>query len=40
MPLKPDSRFLSALLSSLPGLFIAVAVGFWVWQSSGSSSGY
>ena len=40
LPLKPDSRFLSALLSSLPGLFIAGAVGFWVWQTSGSSSGY
>jgi len=40
LPLKSESRFLSALLSSLPGLFIAVAVGFWVWQTSNSSSGY
>ena len=40
LPLKPKSRFLSALLSSLPGLAIAVAVGFWVWQSGNSDSGY
>jgi len=40
LPLKPDSRFLSALLSSLPGLVIAIAVGFWIWQSGSSDSGY
>jgi len=40
LPLKSDSRFLSALLSSLPGLVIAIAVGFWVWQSGSSDSGY
>ncbi len=40
LPLKSGSRFLSALLSSLPGLVIAGAVAFWVWQSSSSSSGY
>jgi len=40
LPLKTDSRFLSALLSSLPGLIIAIGVGYWIWQSSGSDSGY
>ena len=40
LPLKSDSRFLSALLSSLPGLVIAIAVGFWVWQSGSQDSGY
>ena len=40
LPLKPDSRFLSALLSSLPGLVIAIAVGFWIWQTGSSDSGY
>ncbi|MCP4331482.1 MAG: hypothetical protein GY785_02410 [Gammaproteobacteria bacterium] len=40
LPLKPDSRFISALLSSLPGLVIAIAVGFWVWQSGSPDSGY
>jgi len=40
LPLKSDSRFLSALLSSLPGLVIAIAVGFWIWQTGSSDSGY
>ncbi len=40
LPLKPDSRFVSALLSSLPGLVIAIAVGFWVWQAGSPDSGY
>jgi hypothetical protein len=40
LPQKSESRFLGALLCSLPGLVIATAVGYWVWQSSGSSSGY
>ena len=39
--LKPDSRFLTALLYSLPGLVIALATAFWVWQAgASSSSGY
>ncbi|UCH41063.1 MAG: hypothetical protein JSU67_05110, partial [Gammaproteobacteria bacterium] len=39
--LKPDSRFLAALLYSLPGLIIALATAFWVWQAgASSSSGY
>ncbi len=38
---KPDTRFFSALLNSLPGLIIALAVSFWVWQAgSSSASGY
>jgi hypothetical protein len=40
VPLKSESRFLRALLASLPGLVIAVAVALWIWQSSGSDSGY
>jgi hypothetical protein len=40
VPVKVESRFLRALLSSLPGLVIALAVAFWIWQSSGSDSGY
>lgn len=40
LPQKSDSRFLSALLSSLPGLVIAVAVGYWIWQTGSSDSGY
>ncbi len=40
VPLKSNSRFLRALLASLPGLVIAVAVALWIWQSSGSDSGY
>ncbi len=34
------SRFLRALLTSLPGLVVALAVAFWIWQSSASDSGY
>jgi len=38
---KPGSRFLAALVYSLPGLVIALAVAFWVWQAgSSNSSGY
>ena len=41
VPVKPDSRFLAALLYSLPGLIIASATAFWVWQAgASSSSGY
>ncbi|MCP4388237.1 MAG: hypothetical protein GY802_08075 [Gammaproteobacteria bacterium] len=41
VPVKSDARFLNALLNSLPGLFIALAVSFWVWQAgSSNSSGY
>jgi len=40
VPLKADSRFLRALLASLPALAIAIAVALWVWQTSGSDSGY
>jgi len=40
MPLKPDSRFLSALLCSLPGLLIAIAVAIWSWQTGSQDSGY
>lgn len=36
-----ESRFLNALVNSLPGLIIASATAFWVWQvSSSSASGY
>jgi hypothetical protein len=40
VPVKFESRFMRALLASLPGLVIALAVAFWVWQSSSSDSGY
>lgn len=40
VPQKNESRFLRALLASLPGLVIAIAVAWYVWQSSGSDSGY
>jgi len=41
VPVKPDARFLSALVNSLPGLIIALAVSYWVWQAgSSNSSGY
>jgi len=41
VPVKPDARFFSALVNSLPGLIIALAVSYWVWQAgSSNSSGY
>lgn len=41
VPVKTDSPFLAALLYSLPGLVIALATAFWVWQAGASnSSGY
>jgi len=40
VPLKTDSRFVHALLASLPGLVIAVGVAFYIWQTGSSDSGY
>jgi hypothetical protein len=40
VPDRAESRFLRALLASLPGLVIALGVAFWVWKSSGPASGY
>jgi hypothetical protein len=40
VPDKAESRFMRALLASLPGLVIALAVAFWVWHSSSSDSAY
>jgi len=40
VPLKTDSRFIHALLASLPGLVIAVGVAFYIWQTGSSDSGY
>ena len=40
IPGKPDSRFLAALASSLPGLIVALGVAFWIWHSGNSDSGY
>ncbi len=40
VPLKTDSRFVHALLTSLPGLVIAVATAFYIWQTGSSDSGY
>jgi hypothetical protein len=40
VPQKTESRFLRALLASLPGLVIAVAVAFYIWQTGSSDSGY
>ena len=40
VPLKHDSRLLRALLATLPGLAIAIAVALLVWQAGGSDSGY
>ncbi len=41
VPVKSEVRFLNALLNSLPGLIIALAVSLWVWQASSSNlSGY
>jgi hypothetical protein len=40
VPQKFESRFVNALLASLPGLVIALAVAFYVWQSGNSGSGY
>jgi hypothetical protein len=40
MPVKFEARFARALLASLPGLVISLAVAFWVWHSSSPASGY
>lgn len=40
LPGRPESRFMAALVYSLPGLLIALAVAFWVWQTGNSDSGY
>jgi hypothetical protein len=40
VPQKSESRFVNALLASLPGLVIALGVAFYVWQSGNSGSGY
>lgn len=42
VPNKFNTRFTNALVSSLPGLIIALATAFWVWYmgSSSSNSGY
>ncbi len=37
---KFDARFINALVSSLPGLIIALAVSFLVWKTGSSDSGY
>jgi hypothetical protein len=40
MPQKSESRFVNALLASLPGLAIALGVAFYVWHTGSSDSGY
>lgn len=40
VPKISETRFTNALVTSLPGLVVALAVAFWVWQSGSSSSGY
>ena len=40
VPQKSKSRFVRALLSSLPGLIIALAVAFYIWKIGNSASGY
>jgi uncharacterized membrane protein YccC len=40
VPQKAESRFLRALLASLPGLVIALGVAFYIWQTGSSGSGY
>ena len=40
VPQKTESRFLRALLASLPGLVIALGVAFYIWQTGSSDSGY
>jgi hypothetical protein len=40
VPVKLQARFTRALLASLPGLVIALALAFWVWHSGSSASGY
>lgn len=40
VPKITDSRFINALITSMPGLVIALATSFWVWRLGGASSGY
>ena len=40
VPQKSSSRFVNALLASLPGLVIALGVAYYVWQTGSSGSGY
>jgi hypothetical protein len=40
VPQKSESRFVNALLASLPGLAIALGVAFYVWHTGSSDSGY
>ena len=40
VPQKAGSRFVNALLASLPGLAIALGVAFYVWKTGSSGSGY
>jgi len=40
VPKISENRFIQALTTSLPGLCIALAVTFWVWQTGSSNSGY
>jgi len=40
VPKITDSRFINALVTSIPGLVIALATFFWVWRLGGASSGY
>jgi len=41
VPYRSESRFLTALIGSLPGLIIAGATAFWVWHAgSSNASGY
>ena len=40
VPKITDSRFINALVTSIPGLVIALATSFWVWRLGGASSGY
>ena len=40
VPQKSSSRFVNALLASLPGLVIALGVAYDVWHTGSSGSGY
>lgn len=40
VPKISENRFIHALITSLPGLCIALAVAFLVWQTGSSDSGY
>ncbi len=41
VPYRSESRFLTALVGSLPGLILAGATAFWVWfAGSSTASGY